>query len=998
MTRNLRRRHLVPLSRLAAACAVLIAPTLQAQTAEPAKKDEGAQLDTVVITGIRKSLDSSLDLKRKAQGVVDGIVAEDIGKFPDTNLAESMQRIAGVSIDRANGEGSRVTVRGVGPDFNLVLLNGRQMPAANLADTTASNARSFDFANLASEGVAALEVYKTGRSENPTGGIGATINIKTARPLDNPKTVASFGAKLVSDDSNKRLPGVIAGSQNTPELSGIYSQVFADGTFGIALSGSLQKRNSGYNQAGVPNGWYSKPGNLANANDWTALPLPNEPGGSKITNRPKPTDLYEVPQNLMYSMNGIERTRTNGQLVLQYRPMKDLTLTLDKTYSENKIHTKRSELSAWFNFAYDKTTWADGPIASPLIFSELYTNGPADVAMGGAYYGTKNKNDSTGFNAVWRASERLKLELDAHHSVATAGADSPYGTNNALGVSMQNRASDRVDFSGKFPVLGIGLSGNPADSASLMQVTGSSFRNAYMRNAIDQAQIKGKYTLSDASNLDFGVGLTKVNNRTAFANVQQNDWGGHNKPSDYADTLWQADTIQQYFSRAMGSVDRSAMVNNFFVWDFNAVRDAAVKADGSDKWFKATDNFDDDRRTQERSTSAFVQYSADFDWGVPMSAALGLRYERTKVDSQALVPIATGIQWVSANEFAILKGAPGFTSLSGKYSYLLPSIDWEAELSSQWKVRASFGESIGRPGWDKIQGGQTLTEYRAGGGTGNQGNPGLKPLLSKNFDFSAEYYYAKSSYAAIGIFRKNISNYIGTSVVPMTPFSLTSPINGALFKEAAASCGGADLTCVRNYLLNTYNGRMGIVKTGVDGSGNALGTIAGQSGDPMAVFNISVPTNQRSDHINGLELNVQHAFGRSGFGLAANYTYVRSGLKFKDDDLQDQNALVGLSNSANLVGFYEDDRYSVRMAYNWRGEFLNSTNAAVNGGSGPSYTEPYGQWDLSIGYKYSPHLSFQFEAINLNDGVIRTHGRTRLEVQSVTQTGRRFMVGARYTF
>src|SRR3546814_485423 len=114
-----------------------------------------------------------MNLKRDSQGIVDGIVAEDIGKFPDTNLAESLQRISGVSIDRSMGEGSKVTVRGVGPDFNLVLLNGRQMPASSIEATNASNSRAFDFANLASESISEVEVYKTSRAATPTGGIGA---------------------------------------------------------------------------------------------------------------------------------------------------------------------------------------------------------------------------------------------------------------------------------------------------------------------------------------------------------------------------------------------------------------------------------------------------------------------------------------------------------------------------------------------------------------------------------------------------------------------------------------------------------------------------------------------------------------------------------------------------------------------------------------------------------------------------------------------------------
>src|SRR6187402_1277885 len=167
------------------ASALTLATTFVSATNVMAQ-DTASPETEIIVTGVRASLDRSIDLKRNSQGVVDGISSEDIGKFPDTNLAESLQRISGVSIDRtASGEGSKVTVRGIGPDYNLVLLNGRQMPAAGNANGAGvSNSRAFDFANLASESVSEVEVYKTSRVANPAGGIGATLNIKTARPLE----------------------------------------------------------------------------------------------------------------------------------------------------------------------------------------------------------------------------------------------------------------------------------------------------------------------------------------------------------------------------------------------------------------------------------------------------------------------------------------------------------------------------------------------------------------------------------------------------------------------------------------------------------------------------------------------------------------------------------------------------------------------------------------------------------------------------------------------
>src|SRR3546814_947480 len=222
---------------LVSALLLALAPAVSAQVAAPdpqvPQEQQSGQtattgevepetLDTIVVTGIRGSLSSSMNLKRDSQGIVDGIVAEDIGKFPDTNLAESLQRISGVSIDRSMGEGSKVTVRGVGPDFNLVLLNGRQMPASSIEATNASNSRAFDFANLASESISEVEVYKTSRAATPTGGIGATINIKTARPLDNPGFLANVGVKGVHDTTASNLPDSMQGDDLTGEISGIF--------------------------------------------------------------------------------------------------------------------------------------------------------------------------------------------------------------------------------------------------------------------------------------------------------------------------------------------------------------------------------------------------------------------------------------------------------------------------------------------------------------------------------------------------------------------------------------------------------------------------------------------------------------------------------------------------------------------------------------------------------------------------------------------------------
>ncbi len=978
------RQKLMTLA-VASACAAAAAPVF-AQEAPVAKAGEDVPVQSVVVTGLRASLFSSMNLKRNSDGIVDGIVAEDIGKFPDTNLAESLQRISGVSIDRSIGEGSKITVRGVGPDFNLVLLNGRQMPTSNLGDL---NGRAFDFANLASEAISQLQVYKTSRAESPTGGIGATVNVMTARPFDRPGMHSSVGVKGVYDTSNDNLPGDVKASKSvTPELSGIYSNTFDNNKFGVAVSGSYQERNLGYNTAAVSNGW--KGPFRGDENSWGTIPQ----GNTGITNRPGPSDLYSVPQNLNYNFNGVKRQRTNAQLTLQYKPVDTLVTTLDYTYSENKIQTKRNDLSAWFNFGPSTSSWTKGPVSSPLVYTEQISPANSDIAMGAADFATKTQNKSLGFNAVWKPTTALRFELDTHHSTATSGADSPFGSSNTLGTASFSRGDTSVDFSKDFPVLSIA----GADFVKAgQQVTGSVFTNSYMRGAIDQTQVKGAWKVLEASELKFGLGDTKVDNRSAFSNNQRDTWGGATKPSDYPSSVFHKESVSQYFDQISGH-NNSALFNQFYTFNFDQVRKLAAAASGLPALYLPKTTFDNDARTEEKTKSGYIQFNTDWDTKFPIRTSIGGRYETTDVVSTALVPAATDIRWVSQNELPITFGDPTFTTLTGKYHHFLPSFDSDIELTSSQKARFSYGETIGRPRYDQIQGGTTLNSLvRTDGGTGSAGNPALKPVKSKNFDLSYEWYYGQQNFVSLGYFKKNLENYAGQSQVIATPFNLHTPVGGALWNEALAKgCGNADTTCIRNYIFRNHPTAPGVTRGADEPAGNATGTSVGPPSEPAANFRIPSLPHQKKASLDGLELNLQHMFGNSGFGVSTNYTYVHSNLKYDNAKLGEQFALVGLSNSSNVVGIYEDKKWTARLAYNWRGEFLSST--FDGSGPNPQYVEAYGQVDLSLGYNYNEKLSFQLEAINLTNEIQRVHSRTKQQLESVTQNGPRYMIGARYKF
>jgi hypothetical protein len=392
-------RNLKPLAAAVALANAGILMPAQAQTGDPAVAEgqatgTGLVLEEVIVTGIRQSLANSADIKRDSQGVVDAITAEDIGKFPDSNLAESLQRITGVSIDRVGGEGSRVTVRGFGGDFNMVTLNGRQMPTANLEINSASAKRSFDFATLSSDSITAVEVFKTGKANLLSGGIGSTINIKTMRPLEKPGLTATISANALHDTTVEEGDDI------------------------------------------TPNGW-----NTA-ISDGTEFP--------GFTNAPGAGDVYGIGQNFNYGLVDVERERTNYQLTLQWEPIESLRATLDYTYSELEQEVDRNELSVWFqnNQVSGEFVGKPGGVYAPLLYAD--STGKDIPAFVGSY-GTTSETDSTGFNLEWNPTDSLTLAFDYHDSTAEAKPQDDRGSFNYAPAQQAQRALTTINYGPDFP-------------------------------------------------------------------------------------------------------------------------------------------------------------------------------------------------------------------------------------------------------------------------------------------------------------------------------------------------------------------------------------------------------------------------------------------------------------------------------------------------------------------------------------------------------------------
>lgn len=980
-----------------------------AQGSDPAN----AVMEEVVVVGIRASLEAAADIKRYSEGVVDAISAEDIGAMPDTNLAESLQRITGVSIDRTRGEGSKVTVRGFGPQYNLVTVNGRQMP------THQNLSRSFDFADIASEGVAGVEVYKTSRAELPTGGIGSTINIKTQRPLEMREDQAmTIGFKAVHDTSADS----VGGDDFTPELSGLFAQNFADGTFGIALAGSYQDRNQGVDTAKV-NGWIPLRGDAScctwagqsTANDtWPGIP----PDANQINRTTDNAELYSLPQQLQYVRESFERERINGNLTLQWAPTETITTTLDVIYSTQEIQRSFNDYSAWFSLAdasSRQSEWTDGPVAGPIEYTEFYANG-SDTPMGAGVDSTKSENLSMGFNAVWDATDRLSLEFDYHDSSAKRTPNSPLGSSMSLALTSPRRARASGFFGTDLPILSVGLRDDQPLTPNDMLIGGSVFTNEANEMNIEQAKIAGEFEFNDITSINFGIQTTEVDNTSQSATTQRDTWGGIGAPGDIADLLTPA-SMADWFDDFGNSSDERRFTQ-LFSWDTNAMINRArelasqgvsvsnastIPGDCGDGFCPST-AYTRDQRTQEEQLAMYVQVDFDLEWNdKPINLNVGLRYEETDVSSQALVPVVDRFDWITSNELTAVTlldengvAVQDFTSLGGSYDNLLPNIDFNIEFMQDVLFRASWSETMSRPGYGDIQGGLTVGGCTPGGGCdGFSGDPGLLPLESTNLDFSIEWYYGETSYVALGYFKKDVKNFLGNSFntgVELFP-ELGNPTTGGLAAQARAA-GASTADEVRQYIFANFPN-----DSSVDVANQI---ITGSSANDAMQFRVQVPANQEEAAIDGWEFALQHAFGETGFGFIVNYTIVDGDVAYDNlvrPEEAAQFALFGLSDSANFVGFYDKNGIEVRLAYNWRDQFLGGIGHDAFGAQ-PRYTEEYGQWDARASYRFGGEDQYIVfvEGINVTDETFREHARSTLDALQAGQTGARWAAGFRANF
>jgi len=1002
-------------------------------------QDDGA----IVVTGIRASLERSIQIKREAPGIVDAISAEDIGKFPDTNLAESLQRIPGVSINRTNGEGSQVTVRGFGPTYNMVTLNGRQLATAAVsvvggdqnADGAQGTSRSFDFSNLATEGVRTLEVYKTGRAAVPSGGIGATINVVSRKPLDDNKTGlhGSIGAKAVYDTSVNDC--IDCGSKVTPEFSGVVSWSDPEQRFGVMLFGSYQKRN--YTSI------------AATSNDWNIIPYSTfltggfaRSGGACPTSTPGPTctvvnnaptnpnQLVAIPNDSRYHYAEGSRERINGQAVVQFRPTDALTITADALFAQNKQRETRSDLSNWFSRPFDVVTFDGNTTVATAQYLHETINGQKDEGFEAQSRAQKGKLEDYGLNLEWQFASNFSLKLDGHISTSSSTPDNPNGVSSTLvGMGANVVASHSVDYSNGIPQQDItyGAAG-PLDVNDVGSQVGRTNRST-QRQKVKELRADFGWDLGGDSRFDFGGNYRTTDMRQTFQATQQTlgDWGINN-PGDVqarAPGALQAFCLECKFHKFNpGGDPESQIAFRGVASDLYSILSPYYASQGKAVGVTSSQ----DNRVKEEIWAAYGQLTWKGELGgAPARLVAGVRYEHTKSTTTSLEAIPAGIAWVSDNDFTVsISNNTQFVTDGGSYSNLLPQVDFQVEFAKNLIGRLSYSKTIARPNYNNLYtattvGGPPRPTNNGGIPGASVGNARLRPLESDNFDASLEWYFKPDSYISVAFFDKRVRNFIGNGQFTSDLFGLRDPSSGAAGSRSGAAKAalgglGADVSDVNLFVMSAliqatgsvaaataqFNANYNPATRSLDDNFvktiNNTYDLNGNASDPLYQFQVTQPINNKDAEIYGVELAGQYFLGSTGFGIAAAYTLVRGDVGFNlgASPAEDQFALLGLSDTVSGTLIYEKHGLSARVAYNWRDKFLSGINR--QGSRNPEFTAPFGQLDATISYEFTPNIAVTLEGINLTETSVRTYARNEKQLWFAQELDRRFLLGARFKF
>ncbi|HEV7609725.1 MAG TPA: TonB-dependent receptor, partial [Steroidobacteraceae bacterium] len=724
---------------LAGASAAWVA---QAQDAPaPAASEE---IEEVVVTGFRASLNAALEDKRASAAAIDSIRAEDIAKFPDANLAESAQRIPGVSIARDAGEGRNISVRGLGPQFTRVRINGMEAQSTTGGTDSSGGSnrnRQFDFNVFASELFNSITARKTSSAEVEEGSLGATVDLRTARPFD-----------YLRQGGGLTMVGALKGAYNDlaedvdPRASFLISNTFADEKFGVLFSAAYSERNA-FEEGSSTVRWDA--GNSVGGFSATSTPT-----GITLAQANAATTFH--PRIPRYGRLTHEQNRLGLTAALQWQVSDKNLLSLDMLYSD--FNAKRDE-NFLEGFSFSRNLGQGGKPATRVLAGEIAPNGTmvyglfddVDVRSESRYDELETKFGSYTLTATHELSDRWSLSEIAGYS--RSDFNNPIQTTitldraNTDGYSWDFRGNDRL------PAFNYGFdTANPANWTFGTFPGGSSeirIRPQGVDNTFQVGKIDLKFAATDALTLKFGVDYKKYD----FVSWEFRRASETTVPALPAGTTV-ADLSMELTGFGSGLAIPAVTPRTWLIPDldgfartFDIYSNTGSFALGSINNAAARGN---NRAVTEQDAGAYLQADFSFDLGIPVRGDVGVRYARTRQTSNGYLPAA---------------GAPVLLTAVHEYSDVLPSLNLVGEITPDLLVRFAAAKVMTRPALGQVTPGGSISLTGVPGVA--TGNPDLDPTRAKTYDMSLEWYFDQGALLSGAIFYKDIESFVQTLTVFM---------------------------------------------------------------------------------------------------------------------------------------------------------------------------------------------------------------------------------------
>ena len=912
-----------------------------------------SQLQEVVVTGYRNSLEQALKIKQELNAEADTILAEDIGKFPDQNLAESLQRIPGVAITREQGEGREITVRGLGPQFTRVRINGMEtLTTTGGPDNEGgvNRTRSFDFNIFSSDLFNSLTVRKTSEAAVDEGSLGATVDLTTAHPLDYHHFVFITQAKGNYND----LSGTVG-----PQLSGLISNTFDDGKFGALASVSWSKRDyldvgsstvrwdeaqvlkTGTSPFGTsPYGFASVLGTPCTG---TAATLP-------AVCQQADSALHPRFPRYDYFVDGENRLGLTGSL--QWNPNDANLFSLDYLHSyyaetRQEQYLEEPGLSGQGKCTNPATTVSIGCIS--VLSDTIDSQG---VMTAGTFSGVdtrvEDRFDSmhTNFNQITlNGTHQLgaKWSLDELIGYSDSVFNNPQQT--TLGWDQYNQTVS-YDFATRVPYLNFGSENVTATGPWVL--TEVRERPQSTTNKFKNVELNLHFEPNDTVNFVGGVQFKQYDFDTTSLRLVNGESVTSKNP--YAGLL--AVPIGAYaqtlnFANASGiSVPAGSTTTWATPSVFLAENALGIYSNSSLYALSTAGDLGDNVAVRERDYGTYLQMNWDTQLlSRELRGNLGVRVVRTN-------------QWSQGYSSTLLP-----ITANRDYNDVLPALNLVWSLTPDLLVRFAYSRDMSRPNLTDVAASTSVSVSGTQFGV-KSGNPSIDPFLANAYDLAFEWYPARGTLVSVAPFRKDVLSFSSTETINTVFHGNPFGVPDSLAIQACGSTPGCS---------------------------------------PDATWAFSVPVNSPGGEVNGVELNYQQPLRflpsfLHNLGVQMNYTHVTSTVQYlTGPNTYVTGELTGLSkNTAGATLYYEDPKWSIRVSGAYRSDYLIRVPGQETGTDADGYDATF-NLDASLQYNVTSHFRLTLEGVNLTDQYENEFDDTQRDlVYYYHNQGREILFGVRY--